>query len=444
MESFEKRRLIFPVTREEWLRVGVIAVTLLAAAWIGLHPMGKTSLLLGAGLAGVMAFFILGQYMLWGILVIIPASFFLKILIPTGTSVYLRPAFLVVLLMTVVWLVRNIVVVKKIFPIASPVNRPVAVFIAACTVGLIGGFLPWNPMISDRPSLNAQISGYLLYVLSIAALLLAINAMRSLRLIKIYTWVYVSMGVFYLLCMVIPWSYSFISKYFILEQKGSSTYWIMIAVLPLSQALFNHSLNRWLRVVLAIVPLISLSFSLLKSPSWISGWLPALLAVGILVWLRNWRLGVAATVVFGLFMLAWFPGYYAGHIATADQEWSTFTRYATWPVVWELFKLNPITGLGSAVYPFYTGFYNYLGYFIRFNTHNNYFDIVLQYGILGLGAFGWLVATIFWTGWKARRQSAEAAIKQDGFNAAFSNAVLAGFTASLASGVMADWFLPLL
>jgi O-antigen ligase len=136
-------------------------------------------------------------------------------------------------------------------------------------------------------------------------------------------------------------------------------------------------------------------------------------------------------------MLVWmnFSSLYA-RIFSDTQIWSTYSRVVTWPIVWELFKANPVSGLGPANYHYFVSNYSFLGYFLRFNTHNNYFDILLQAGLIGLTGFLWLAAAIILIGWRLRKTSS------DGFTRGYANGMLAALAAVLASGFMADYFLP--
>jgi O-antigen ligase len=209
-----------------------------------------------------------------------------------------------------------------------------------------------------------------------------------------------------------------------------------MTALAMGMALFDHKLPVPIRAGLFAVVGILIAFQVLKRPEWISGWLPPLIAIGALIWLRSWRIGLILTVILALFILPSLSGFYNTLVNTETQQWSSFTRFATWSIVFQLIKINPVTGLGPANYPYFTALYSYLGYFVRFNSHNNYFDIALQYGLVGLGIFAWLAGAIFYTGWRLRQ------ITRDGFSSAYANGMLAGLTAILISGAFADWFLP--
>lgn len=58
----------------------------------------------------------------------------------------------------------------------------------------------------------------------------------------------------------------------------------------------------------------------------------------------------------------------------------------------QIFPSGPFLGLGPASYCYYTPLYAILGWYVRFNTHNNDMDILMQTGILELICFFWVAA----------------------------------------------------
>jgi O-antigen ligase len=98
--------------------------------------------------------------------------------------------------------------------------------------------------------------------------------------------------------------------------------------------------------------------------------------------------------------------------------------------------VNPILGLGPANYHFYTPLFSIMGYYIEFNSHNNYVDVVAQAGLLGLAFFLWFFGEIGWLGWKLRK------VVPQGFEYAFVIGCLGGLGGSLVAGMLGDWVIP--
>ena len=427
--------LSVPDGREVWLRGAVITVTLLAAAYIGLHPSSQLTRLFALAPLGLLALLILLRYLPVGVIGLAPVAFLVDWRIVTGTKVVLNATFLMLAFLIGVWFLRMTVIQKRLRPVYSPANLPALLFIAACSLAWLISFLPWMPLAAAKPSLPAQLGAYLLYVLSISGFLLAANTLNSLRLIKLFTWIYLALAIVYLLAIVISRNETFVYRWLVDAQYGQSVYWTLLTALTAGQGLFNRGLKWPLRAGLLAIAGLTIGYAMIYRSSWISGWLPPLITLVLLIWLRNWRVGLAVSLA-GLVFSPIFNNYLANHVNDSVQQWSTFTRFATWPIVFKLISANPITGLGPAIYPFYTPLFSYLGYFIEFNSHNNYFDIALQHGLIGLALFGWLVVVVLRLGWKVRQTTV------DGFSQGYANAMLAGLAAILISGAFSDWFLP--
>ncbi len=72
-----------------------------------------------------------------------------------------------------------------------------------------------------------------------------------------------------------------------------------------------------------------------------------------------------------------------------------------------------------------------MGYYVKFNSHNQYVDLIAQTGMLGLLAFGWLCLALSRLGFKLRGKV------KDGFSKGYVNACLAGLAGMLAAGMLA-------
>jgi len=206
--------------------------------------------------------------------------------------------------------------------------------------------------------------------------------------------------------------------------------------------------------------LLTLGVRWFQGREWASGWAPPLVALLALVWLRSWRLGLLATVVVGgVFFWVRSQGAIAGAMPVtaqvlnllglpqsdpnlaasliAQDQYSIDTRWVAWDIVVnKVLPANPILGLGPANYYHYTKLYPILGWYVNFNSHNQYVDILAQTGVLGLAMFAWLMAAIGRLGWTLRE-----AVGQ-GFARGYVYGCLAGLVGTLASGALGDWFLP--
>jgi hypothetical protein len=119
-----------------------------------------------------------------------------------------------------------------------------------------------------------------------------------------------------------------------------------------------------------------------------------------------------------------------------DNSYSLATRQEAWIIVLQLTQVSPLFGLGPANYYFYTPLNPIRGYFVRFNSHSQYVDLVAQTGLLGLACFFWLFGTIAWVGWRLRKLAPE------GFARAYVYGALGGLAGMLVAAALGDWVLP--
>src|SRR5205823_6261109 len=88
-------------------------------------------------------------------------------------------------------------------------------------------------------------------------------------------------------------------------------------------------------------------------------------------------------------------------------------------------------------YYWYTPLFPIMGYAVRFNSHNNYVDIVAQTGLVGLACLAWLAWAVGRVGWQLRTRVPE------GFAQAYVYGALGGLAGTLVAGTLGDWVLPL-
>jgi O-antigen ligase len=392
--------------------------------------------LLIAGIVGVILFAILNLRIGWGLLMLVPIALWVPFELGTGRAVSINLAFLWLVFILGVWLAKEFIGNKRIQLIPSPVNLPAILFIVSASISLLAGNLNWIMMAAQRASLFAQLGGWMLIVLSVLALLFMGNQIHEIRILKQLTWLYLLGGAIFVAGFILPVIGSRILSLF----NGTATtamFRTWVAAMAMGQCLFNKDLDRKWRIGLGSLAILAIYVGWSTDKTWISGWLPPLIAVWILFWLRDWKLGLAVTVLGTLALIPEWPRVYA-RVYTTTQQYSTESRISTWPIMLELIKASPIFGLGPANYYYYTPLYPLLGWYVNFNSHNNYIDIVAQTGLVGFFLFIWLIFEIGRLGWKLRT------IVSDSFSQGYVNGVLAGLAASLASGVMADWFLPFL
>ena len=104
--------------------------------------------------------------------------------------------------------------------------------------------------------------------------------------------------------------------------------------------------------------------------------------------------------------------------------------------MWQVIQYNPWLGFGPANYHHYTALFPILGWWVRFNSHNNYIDLVGQTGLIGLILFGWVAVEVLRLAVKLRHRLGS------GFERAYVFGAIGGLAGSLVSGLLADWIIP--
>src|SRR5574338_1691298 len=77
-----------------------------------------------------------------------------------------------------------------------------------------------------------------------------------------------------------------------------------------------------------------------------------------------------------------------------------------------------------------------MGYYVPFNSHNNYVDIIAQTGIIGLFFFLLFFWKMGWIGLGLLKRVPE------GFEKAYVYGALGGIAGTLVSAMLGDWVIP--
>jgi hypothetical protein len=419
------------------LRFSVTLAVLLFSIYSGTHASISLLTLVGIIILGGFLSISLTRKPEYGVVAIFPISFFLRSVIGTGTNVQLNFTIIWIALIIGLWIMRMIVIDRKIILISSRTTILAILFCLSVIVSFIAGNLQLVPLASDSASLQAQIGGGLIYILSIGTFLYVGHQFRELSWLKYSTWIFISISSFYLICRVLLLPENISSRIFNDTIASGSMFWNWFVALAAGQLIFNKHLRWLVKMILITFILASLYIGWFQAREWVSGWLPPLVAIMVIIFLRNWRVGLVLALV-GILIIAFNFSTLNTEVMTSSQQYSIESRSWTLPILFQLIKYDPIFGLGPANYYHYTPLYSINGYYVEFNSHNNYVDIVAQIGLVGLVLFAWLVIEISYLAWRLRKRV------QDNFSLGYIHACLGGLAGMVVSGFMGDWFLPFL
>ncbi len=333
----------------------------------------------------------------------------------------------------VAWLLRLIIVERQIVVHSSRVVIATLFFMAASILSFLVGQYPWFP-IAGAP-IRAQLGGLALFVLSGGVLLMVAHQTRTLARLRGLTWLFIGVGGVTLVAMFLPATEITLGRVRVLTHGSvGSLFFTWLVAMSVSQAIWNRSLSTSARALLLLIAAATLGRGVFVTFGWASGWLPPLIALGIVLLFRFPRLTISA----GLLLIV--PAAVVAGLAWSSlmegESWSWLTRVEAQRVLLQVIAREPVLGLGPANYPFYTHLFPILGYRIRFNSHNNFTDFLAQGGIVGLIVFGWLACEALRL---AHRMSLRA---PDGFCRAYAMGTFSGVASSLAAGLLADWIVP--
>ena len=372
----------------------------------------------------VLALLILVRYPQWS-----PSTLLLAAtLTPWSFAKGVTPVLMLTALVTVAALVAGVLSSSRRPRGSAPPRRAAAAFAAAAIVSAVWGWLSMEPVVWafwTPQFLPVQLGQLSALILAPAALLLTSVLVTRRAVLQ-------ASIVFYLVLTSIGLLVSFVTPAVEIDLRGLVLTWS--ACLIYGQLLFNNSLTRPVRTLLVLVLSLTFFVKFVMAFTWVSGWLPTLVAIAVITAFRSWKavltFAVAAvliTVLFSAFLEQDYDREYEESGGTRMEKW---TLVAKQPFVRDHFVL----GTGPANYALYFSAYTPQN---RLSTHNNYADIFLQMGVVGIGMLLWVVVS---AGRLGMRLSASGI--SDPFLVAFVRSTVGGIAAVIVAMMLGDWFTP--
>ncbi|UCD42679.1 MAG: hypothetical protein JSV69_03455, partial [Chloroflexota bacterium] len=364
-----------------------------------------------------------------GLMVLIAGAFLISYEIGTGTQTGLNIAVLLLPVLIGVWFIDKFVRQRDVQIFWSRTYLPLVGFVIVCLLAFAIGQLPFF-VFADQAPIRSQIGGLAIFLLSAGAYALTANIIPDIRWLKRLTIVFILMVSAYLLVRLIFQMDRSLDEWMPRGATGS-VLWIWIAAVSFSQFLINRDLKLILRAALLGIVGLSLYLTLIGEFGWKSGWIPQLAVIGVITWIQFPRLRIILAI----------GGAYAIYEMSAEliqsDQYSYITRIEAWKIMMgEIIKVNPLLGLGPANYRFYTPLFPIMGYYVEFNSHNNYIDMIAQIGVLGLVFYLWFSWEIINVGWGLIKK------QLDNFSQAYVIGAMGGLVGMLIAGMLGDWVIP--
>jgi hypothetical protein len=421
---------------QKLLKVGIVIVALMLSLFEAINPRPRNTLIILGLLVAMVGLIFLLRKPILGIIGVILAAMFFPALLSGGAGNLLSAPIILLVLTITIWLVDMLVRQRKIRFLRSRVVLAAFVFLIVSIIAFLNGQINYYSFAQVAP-ITAQIGGFAVFFLSMGALLVSAHLIKDIKWLETITWLYLVIGGIYIIFgRVITYTEPYIRSRFAFGSTDSaSAFWIWLAAMAFSQALFNRRLDKRIRLVLLGLVVAEMYVGIVQAYDWKSGWLPAVIAILTILWIGIPRIRIpGAVVAVAAIVLNQFTK--IGSVITRNEDYSILTREVAQRLVLEIAKVNPVLGLGFSNYYWYTRLFPILGYRVQFNSHNNYVDIIAQSGLVGLACFLWLAFEVGLVGWNLEKKV------PDGFARAYVLGVLGGLVGTLASGILGDWILP--
>lgn len=349
------------------------------------------------------------------------------ILVPYSGPGGINVTMIILILMVFLWAMDMFIAKRRFEFVRSGPVRPTLYFMVVCVAALLMGQVLWY-VTSVQAPLDTQLGGFAIYFFSLAALAMTGNIIKDIRWLKAFVWLFVGLGGIYVLARAL--NNSVLDNYYMRGFTANSMFWLWLVALPLAQVIYNPKLSKWQRVALFFVTFIAMYVAIVQLRDWKSGWVPSLIVIAVLVGLRYPKLGITFIPVAAIGFI------YLAQQQIASEGWSWGTRLDAWRIVLEVSRVNPVLGLGFANYYWYVTLFNIRGYYVQFNSHNQYVDLIAQTGIVGLILFIWIMVEIGRLAWSLMQSL------PDGFARGYAYGVFAGLAGVLVAAFLVDWVLP--
>jgi hypothetical protein len=364
-----------------------------------------------------------------GLLALIAGGMLVDFEIGTGTKTSINFVVILLPMLIGIWFIDRLIRKREIRFVPSLTSPPLLSLVIVSILAFGIGQFTWFFYARQAPILS-QLGGLAIFLLSAGAFIFTANVIKNIKWLKSLTWLFIIVGTIIVLSRFIPILGRSIHQLLPSGATGS-LFWLWMIAIAFSQFLINRDLSIVWRILLLGLVVATLYVAIVLGFGWKSGWIPALAAFGVITWLRFRRLRIVL-LIGGLLLI----GLVFSELIQTDQ-YSYITRLEAWKIILnEIVKVNPLFGLGPANYHFYTPLFPIMGYWVEFNSHNNYVDILAQIGIIGLFVFLWFAWEVWRLGWGLLK------IDTGGFANAYVVGALGGLIGMLVAGMLGDWVIP--
>jgi O-antigen ligase len=299
-------------------------------------------------------------------------------------------------------------------------------FSGACLVSYLWSSLWRDPLINMGAFGNftvVQVASLLTFYASLGAALLIGNFARTEARLRYIFWIFIGLGTLMTLTQLLHIPQTFLSD------RGL---WGLWTVLPAFCYLLFQPQARWY-VRLGLLGIIALNLyqTAIVNLQWKSGWVPTLVGLYIVVFLRSkkWFAVILMISLLGAFVARES----LIEITQAEEAEGADERIGMWEINLRIIGDHWLLGTGPAGYAVY-----YMTYYPddARSSHNNYLDIIAQFGVVGSVTWLWLAIAGALEGLRQIRTT------PPGFLNVLALTATSGWLAAQFSMFFGDWVLP--
>ncbi|HFE67460.1 MAG TPA: hypothetical protein ENJ93_09390, partial [Chloroflexi bacterium] len=208
---------------------------------------------------------------------------------------------IIVLGLTALWLFDMIVIKRKVTLLKSPAIPPLLAFLGVTVLAFLNGQIPWYPV--DPAPMDGQVGAILILLVVVSAFMLAAHQIKDIVWLKWMVFLFLGLGTIFIAASLVPQLRNIAIRFLPPQISSGSMFWTWMITLAFSQAVFNKKLSNPVRAGLGLIVLTILYVALVPARAWISGWLPPLISLFVIMWIGLPRQAIYATLVGGAVLL---------------------------------------------------------------------------------------------------------------------------------------------
>jgi len=383
-------------------------------------------LLAVAGL--LMAFFVIVRPEI-GFVALIMCAAMVRVAISTGTGTPIVASLIVACLLIGGWIVHRLLGRKRLILLPRSIGIPATMLVGATLFSIFWGRVSLDPrIVYTQGFLIVQVAAASLTVVSVGLLFAGADLLRERRIRTIICGVIVAVGIIALPYRAMGAGVPFVNT--------AGLFGIWFVAICWAHALVNDRLPDIVRVCSGALAIGWLVMAMTKEQSWVSGWVPPLIALLAVTVAARPRLGFLF-VLLGIVGGAFYNSLFYSMLVTQQQRDGSldgeFGRLQLWQRNLEVVSDHLLFGTGPAGYALY-----YLTFVPdhAMSTHSNYVDVLAQSGVFGLIGLVSLLGCLWLLGRDVLRRTWHAVDR------ATTAAIVGGIPAVAASLWLGDWLIP--